>query len=116
MSTLPWRNPARAAAIQAALAKRIVPDSMAYVDMSYAQTFKLSLAYQGGIVVWVGFWAIYGNGLGAANLESIATFGAAYMSVVLLEPLVDLGVLAAAKALRRLEGSAALERRLHCAA
>ena len=100
----------------AALAKRIVPDSMAYVDMSYAQTFKLSLAYQGGIVVWVGFWAIYGNGLGAANLESIATFGAAYMSVVLLEPLVDLGVLAAAKALRRLEGSAALERRLHCAA
>ena len=47
----------------AALAKRIVPDSMAYVDMSYAQTFKLSLAYQGGIVVWVGFWAIYGNGL-----------------------------------------------------
>ena len=100
----------------AALAKRIVPDSMAYVDMSYAQTFKLSLAYQGGIVVWVGFWAIYGNGLGAANLESIATFGAAYMSVVLLEPLVDQGVLAAAKALRRLEGSAALERRLHCAA
>ena len=100
----------------AALAKRIVPDSMAYVDMSYAQTFKLSLAYQGGIVVWVGFWAIYGNGLGAANLESIATFGAAYMSVVLLEPLVDLGVLAAAKALRRLEGSAVLERRLHCAA
>ena len=100
----------------AALAKRIVPDSMAYVDMSYAQTFKLSLAYQGGIVVWVGFWAIYGNGLGAANLESIATFGAAYMSVVLLEPLVDLGLLAAAKALRRLEGSAVLERRLHCAA
>ena len=100
----------------AALAKRIVPDSMAYVDMTYAQTFKLSLAYQGGIVVWVGFWAIYGNGLGAANLESIATFGAAYMSVVLLEPLVDLGLLAAAKALRRLEGSAVLERRLHCAA
>ena len=100
----------------AALAKRIVPDSMAYVDMSYAQTFKLSLAYQGGIVVWVGFWAIYGNGLGAANLESIATFGAAYMSVVLLEPLVDLALLAAAKALRRLEGSAVLERRLHCAA
>ena len=100
----------------AALAKRIVPDSMAYVDMSYAQTFKLSLAYQGGIVVWVGFWAIYGNGLGAANLKSIGSFGAAYMSVVLLEPLVDLGLLAAAKALRRLEGAAVLERRLHCAA
>lgn len=100
----------------AALAKRIVPESMAYVDMTYAQTFKLSVAYQGGIVLWVGFWAIYGNGMGAANLESIATFGAAYMTVVLLEPLVDLGILAAAKSQRRLEGSSVLERRLHQAA
>lgn len=31
----------------AAIAKRIVPESMAYVDMTYAQTFKLSVAYQG---------------------------------------------------------------------
>jgi ABC-type Co2+ transport system permease subunit len=100
----------------AALAQRIVPESMAYVDMTYAQTFRLSVAYQGGIVLWVGFWAIYGKGLGAANLESITTFGAAYMGVVLLEPLVDLGVLAAAKALRRLQGNPVVERRLFQAA
>lgn len=100
----------------AALAQRIVPESMAYVDMTYMQTFKLSVAYQGGIVLWVGFWAIYGNGMGSENLESIATFGAAYMTVVLLEPLVDLGVLAGAKALRRFEGTSVLERRLHQAA
>lgn len=100
----------------AAIARRIVPESMAYVDMTYAQAFKLSVAYQGGIVMWVAFWAIYGAGVGSANLESIATFGAAYMTVVLLEPLVDLGVLAAAKALRRLEGSSFVERRLHQAA
>ena len=100
----------------AALARRVIPDQMAYVDLRYGQALKLSLAYQGGIVLWVGFWALYGRGLGAENLVSIGSFGAAYMSVVLLEPLVDLGLLAAAKALRRLEGSAVLERRLHCAA
>ena len=97
----------------AALARRIVPETLAYVDMTYAQTFKLSVAYQGGIVLWVGFWAVYGQGVGAANLASIGTFGAAYMAVVLLEPLVDLGVLAAAKALRGLRGTPVIERRVY---
>ena len=100
----------------AALARRIVPASMAYVDMTYAQTFKLSVAYQGGIVLWVGFWAIYGQGVGVANLASIGAFGAAYMTVVLLEPLVDLGVLALAKQLHRLKGSLVVVPRLHNAA
>ena len=97
----------------AALARRIVPETLAYVDMTYAQTFKLSVAYQGGIVLWVGFWAVYGQGVGTANLASIGTFGAAYMAVVLLEPLVDLGVLAAAKALRGLRGTPVIERRVY---
>lgn len=97
----------------AALAQRVIARTTAYVDLTYAQTLKLSLAYQGGIVLWVGFWALYGQGLGASNLQSIASFGAAYMSVVLLEPLVDLAVLAGAKALRRLQGSAAIERRVY---
>jgi ABC-type Co2+ transport system permease subunit len=100
----------------AALARRIIPANMAYVDISYQQAFKLSLAYQGGIVVWVGFWALYGRGTGLENLGQIATFGAAYMTVVLVEPLVDLGVLAAAKAWRRLQGTALVERRLYSAA
>lgn len=97
----------------AALARRIVPETMAYVDMTYAQTFKLSVAYQGGIVVWVGFWAIYGHGMGVENLSSIGTFGVAYMSVVLLEPLIDLGILALAKSLHRLNGAAVVERRMY---
>lgn len=100
----------------AALARRVIPHNVAYVDLSYAQTFKLSMAYQGGIVLWVGFWAIYGQGMGMENLASIGSFGAAYMTVVLLEPLVDLGVLAAAKAWRRLQGSAVVEHRLYHAA
>ena len=97
----------------AALARRIIPRNVAYVDIGYAQTFKLSVAYQGGIVLWVAFWAIYGRGLEAENLSSIAGFGAAYMSVVLLEPLIDLGVLAAAKWLHRLNGSPMVERRVY---
>ncbi|MDH1703914.1 energy-coupling factor ABC transporter permease [Comamonas terrigena] len=100
----------------AALARRVIPADMAYVDLSYAQTFKLSVAYQGGIVLWVGFWAIYGQGAGAANLADIGRFGGAYMTVVLLEPLIDLGVLAIAKAWQRLQGSALVERRMYQAA
>lgn len=99
-----------------ALARRIIPDNLAYVDIGYQQAFKLSVAYQGGIVVWVGFWALYGRGVGADNLGQIASFGAAYMTVVLVEPLVDLGVLAAAKAWQRLQGSALVEPRLYRAA
>ena len=98
------------------LARRIVPQSMAYVDISYTQAFKLSVAYQGGIVMWVGFWALYGRGFNVENLSQISSFGAAYMTVVLLEPLVDLGVLAAAKALHRLKGSSLVEQRLYHAA
>ena len=100
----------------AALARRIIPRATAYVDLTYTQTLKLSLAYQGGIVAWVAFWALYGQGVGAGNLQSIASFGAAYMGVVLLEPLVDLAVLAGAKALRGLQGSALVQSRVYSAA
>ena len=100
----------------AALARRIIPRATAYVDLTYTQTLKLSLAYQGGIVAWVAFWALYGQGVGAGNLQSIASFGAAYMGVVLLEPLIDLAVLAGAKALRGLQGSALLQARVYGAA
>ena len=100
----------------AALAGKIIPKSTAYVDISYAQAFKLSVAYQGGIVVWVGFWAVYGRGIGVENLSSVASFGAAYMTVVLAEPLIDLGVLALAKVLHRLRGSVAVDKRLYSAA
>lgn len=81
-----------------ALARRIIRPDTAYIDLSYRQTLALSAAYQAGIVAWVAFWAVYGRGFEAENLQSVATFGAAYMTVVLVEPLVDLALLAAAKA------------------
>ncbi|MHB1427473.1 MAG: energy-coupling factor ABC transporter permease [Rhodocyclaceae bacterium] len=95
------------------LAKRVIPEQTAYVDLGYAQVLKLSAAYQGGIVAWVAFWAFYGQGFGAENLAGVGAFGLAYLAVILVEPLIDLAVLAAAKSLRGLKGSALLERRLY---
>jgi hypothetical protein len=99
-----------------ALARRVIGPQTAYVDLTYAQVAKLSLTYQGGVVAWVAFWAIYGAGFGAANLAAVATFGAAYMLVVIVEPVVDLAVLAAAKALRGGKLAALLAPRLYNAA
>lgn len=82
------------------VARRIIPAGTAYVDLTYGQVARLSFTYQGGIVAWVAFWAFYGRGFGAETLTSVTTFGAAYMLVVLVEPLVDLAVLALAKAAR----------------
>lgn len=95
----------------AALAKKIVAPGTAYVDLSYAQAAKLSATYQGGIVAWVAFWAVYGQGL--AGISSVATFAAAYMAVVLIEPLVDLALLAVAKRMKGLEGSGLVAARLY---
>ncbi|CUB02608.1 energy-coupling factor ABC transporter permease [Marinomonas fungiae] len=97
----------------AAVARRTISEQTAYVDIQYSQALRLSLTYQGGIIVWVAFWAFYGQGFGAENLSSVATFGMAYLSVVLLEPLFDLGILAGAKAIKRLQGSPWVETRLY---
>ncbi|MFN4148688.1 MAG: energy-coupling factor ABC transporter permease, partial [Rhodocyclaceae bacterium] len=81
--------------------KRIISPQTPYVDLRYPQVLKLSAAYQGGIVAWVAFWALYGQGFTAENLAGIAAFGAAYLLVLLVEPLIDLAVLAVAKSLQR---------------
>lgn len=98
------------------LAKRLIAPGTAYVELSYKQALALSTAYQGGIVAWVAFWAFYGQGFGADNLASVGSFGLAYMSVILIEPLIDLGVLAAAKALARFSQGPLFNVRLHHAA
>src|SRR5215813_12666400 len=99
-----------------ALADRVIARDTAYVDLKYRQALSLSTAYQAGIVAWVAFWAIYGRGLGAENLSSIATFGGSYMLVITVEPLVDLGVLALAKSMRGIFDGGLVTPRLHHAA
>ncbi|MFK7871245.1 MAG: energy-coupling factor ABC transporter permease [Roseobacter sp.] len=98
------------------LAKRIVPTATAYVDLSYGQVLKMSAVYQGGIIAWVAFWAIYGQGVGVENLAAVSSFAVAYALVIILEPLADLAVLAAAKALREKTPDSLVTKRLYSAA
>ncbi|MBV7408314.1 energy-coupling factor ABC transporter permease [Maritimibacter sp. DP1N21-5] len=84
------------------LADKLIARDTAYVDIKYKDALALSTAYQGGVVLWVAFWAFYGQGFGASTAASVFTFGGAYMLVVLIEPLVDLAVLAGAKSARGL--------------
>jgi len=81
------------------MARRVIPERVAYKDVTYRQALALSFAYQGGVVTWVAFWAFYGRGFGADNLGNVAAFGGAYLTVIVVEPLVDLAVLAATKGL-----------------
>ncbi len=83
------------------VARRIIPARTAYVDLAYGQVMRMSLAFQAVTVGWVAFWVLWGQGVSLATLGHIATFGAAYLSVVLIEPLVDLAVLAVAKRLKK---------------
>jgi ABC-type Co2+ transport system permease subunit len=78
--------------------QKIVPAGTAYKDITYAQMVKMSVIWEGAIVSWVAFWALYGQGFGAENLHNIATFSGAYMLVVIIEPFIDLAVLALVKA------------------
>lgn len=96
------------------LAKRVIAPGTAYVDLSYRQVLALSTVYQGGVVAWVAFWAVYGAGFGADSLAAIGSFGLAYMAVVLIEPIADLAILGIAKALKG-QGSPLVTPRLYAA-
>jgi ABC-type Co2+ transport system permease subunit len=79
--------------------KKIISADTAYRNISYSQLLKMSLIWEGSIVAWVAFWAFYGQGFGAENLHNVFIFGSSYMLVVILEPLIDLAVLAVVKTL-----------------
>ena len=95
-----------------ALARRIIAPDTAYADLGYRQVLLLSTAYQAGVVGWVAFWAFYGQGMGAENLNAVVTFAGAYAMVLLVEPVVDLGLLALVKSSGGLRGASLLNTRL----
>ena len=97
----------------AAMAKRIIAPNTAYIDLTYIQALKLSTTYQAGVVAWVSFWAFYGQGFGAENIAAVTSFGAAYMLVILIEPIADLAVLAGAKSLNSLEKTGLVQSRVY---
>lgn len=95
------------------VARRTIAPNTPYVELKYGQALALSTTYQAGIVAWVAFWAVYGQGFTVDNITSVASFSGAYLLVILVEPLVDLAVLAAAKALHALKGNMLIEKRLY---
>lgn len=95
------------------LAKRIIPTDTAYKDVTYLQALALSASYQGGIIAWVAFWAFYGQGFGAENLSNVTSFGFAYLIVIVFEPVLDLAVLAGAKALDHFRHTKLFQGRLY---
>lgn len=95
------------------LARRLIPANTAYKDVEYKQALALSTAFQGGVIAWVAFWAFYGNGFGAHNLARISSFSAAYALVIVVEPLLDLAILAVAKSLHQLKDSKLFHSRLY---
>ena len=96
-----------------AVACRIIKPETPFVEISYGQALALSTAFQAGIVSWVAFWCIWGQGVTATNTENIFSFGGAYMTVIAIEPLIDLAVLAGAKLLYRFRDSMLFEKRLY---
>lgn len=98
------------------LAARIIKPGTAYQDVSYNQVLKLSFAFQGGIVAWVGFWAFYGQGFTASALAGVTSFAAAYTIVLVIEPLANLAILAVAKTLGSTRTGMMVQPRLHAAA
>ncbi len=39
--------------------RKIIPENIAYRDISYSQLLKMSLIWEGSIISWVAFWAIF---------------------------------------------------------
>ena len=97
----------------APLANRIIRVETPYTELRYAQVLTLSTAYQSGVVLWVAFWALYGGGVSLENMAAIGTFAGSYVVVVLIEPVLDVAVLALAKSLRPLRNSLIVTPRLH---
>lgn len=93
------------------VAHKVIAPETPYVDLKYRQALALSTTFQAGIVSWVAFWALYGEGFAGQTVRDVFTFGGAYMLVITIEPLADLGVLAAAKGLRQLKNTPILRRR-----
>ena len=74
------------------VAKRVIAPGTAYVDLDYKQVLALSTVYQGGVVAWVAFWAIYGAGFGAGGRvgkganEGVYGWGGAAGTVAFVDP------------------------------
>ena len=83
------------------IAKKIIPANIAYTDLRYKQVISLTGVYQGGIILWVAFWCFYGQGFNQETFYNVGVFSLAYSTVVGIECLLDVGLLATLKSYKK---------------
>ena len=79
------------------ISKKIIPSNSAYTDLRYRHVLTLTGLYQGGIILWVAFWCFYGQGFNQETFYNVGVFSLAYSTVIGIECLLDVGVLAMLK-------------------
>ena len=83
------------------IAKKIIPANIAYTDLRYKQVISLTGVYQGGIILWVAFWCFYGQGFNQETFYNVGVFSLAYSTVIGIECLLDVGLLATLKSYKK---------------
>tara|TARA_A100001011_G_scaffold305597_1_gene320240 strand:- start:571 stop:1254 length:684 start_codon:yes stop_codon:yes gene_type:complete len=79
------------------VAKKTISSNLAYKDLKYRQLLALTGTYQGGIIAWVAFWSFYGQGFSAEASNSVVIFSLGYSTVIAIECILDVGILAMVK-------------------
>ena len=83
------------------ISKKIIPANIAYTDLKYRHVISLTGIYQGGIILWVAFWCFYGQGFNQETFYNVGIFSLAYLTVIGIECLLDVGLLATLKSYKK---------------
>ena len=83
------------------ISKKIIPANIAYTDLKYRHVISLTGIYQGGIILWVAFWCFYGQGFNQETFYNVGVFSLAYSTVIGIECLLDVGLLATFKSYKK---------------
>mgnify|MGYP002878893017 FL=1 len=83
------------------ISKKIIPADIAYTDLKYTHVISLTGIYQGGIILWVAFWCFYGQGFNQETFYNVGVFSLAYSTVIGIECLLDVGLLATLKSYKK---------------
>ncbi len=94
------------------ISKKIIPANIAYTDLQYRQVISLTGIYQGGIILWVAFWCFYGQGFNQETFYNVGVFSLAYSTVIGIECLLDVGLLATLKSYKKRSLPSVLNQRL----
>ena len=96
------------------ISTKIIPANISYTDLKYRQVISLTGIYQGGIILWVAFWCFYGQGFNQETLYNVGIFSLAYSTVIGIECLLDVGLLATLKSYKKRSLPSVFNQRLIC--